>query len=75
MMDEATLGERFRAILNSGPVQEIGAEMRRLGVQGSAEIANVLFNGTGYVPYGAGQQATDRDGAYQEQEQQRGMSM
>jgi hypothetical protein len=73
-VNESALGERFRAILNSGPVQEIGAEMRRLGMQGSAELANVLFNGQGYVPYGAGQQAPDRDGAQEEQQQHHGMS-
>ncbi|VTR93080.1 unnamed protein product [Gemmata massiliana] len=36
---------------------EVGAEFKRLGVQGAAEIANVLFTGSGFVPYGAGQQA------------------
>ncbi|AMV24090.1 hypothetical protein VT84_06815 [Gemmata sp. SH-PL17] len=34
---------------------EVGAEFNRLGVQGAAEIANVLFTGSGFVPYGAGQ--------------------
>jgi len=36
-------------------MSDIGAEMKRLGVQGSAEIASLLFQGHGYVPYGAGQ--------------------
>jgi hypothetical protein len=39
----------------SKAMSEIGAEMKRLGVQGSAELASLLFQGHGYVPYGAGQ--------------------
>ncbi len=34
---------------------EIGQEIGRLGVQGSAELASALFNGSAYVPYGQGQ--------------------
>ena len=34
-------------------------ELGRLGVQGQAEIAGALFNGSSYVPYGAGQQAPE----------------
>ncbi len=36
-------------------VGEIGQELGRLGVQGSAELGSALFNGTAYVPYGQGQ--------------------
>lgn len=37
-------------------VHETGAEMKRLGIQGSAEIASALFAQTNaYVPYGRGQ--------------------
>jgi hypothetical protein len=72
-MSEKSLGERFRAMVNSRPVQEIGAEMRRLSVQGSAELASALFNGQGYVPYGVGQQNVEREGV--QHAQKRGMSM
>jgi hypothetical protein len=34
---------------------EIGQELGRLGVQGSAELGSALFNGSAYVPYGQGQ--------------------
>ncbi|MBS0207742.1 MAG: hypothetical protein JSS27_02200 [Planctomycetes bacterium] len=34
---------------------EVGEEMSRLGVQGQMELANALFNGSGFVPYGPGQ--------------------
>jgi hypothetical protein len=34
---------------------EIGAELKRLGVQGQMELANGLFNGNAFVPYGPGQ--------------------
>ena len=51
--------EAFQAIIESTPMKEIGAELGRLGVQGQAEIAGALFNGSSYVPYGAGQQAPE----------------
>jgi hypothetical protein len=35
--------------------QEIGVEMKRLGVQGTMELASALFNGSAFVPYGPGQ--------------------
>jgi hypothetical protein len=38
-------------------VPEIGAELKRLGVQGQMELANALFNGAAFVPYGPGQYA------------------
>ena len=34
---------------------EVGQELGRLGVQGSAEISSALFTGQAYVPYGQGQ--------------------
>jgi hypothetical protein len=36
-------------------VPETGAELKRLGVQGQMELANALFNGSAFVPYGPGQ--------------------
>ena len=33
---------------------DIGAEVKRLGTQGSMETANALFNGSAFVPYGPG---------------------
>ena len=38
---------------NLGP--EIGAELSRLGTQGSLEMAQALFNGAAFTPYGPGQ--------------------
>jgi hypothetical protein len=50
-------------------VHETGAEMKRLGVQGSAELAAALFSGANsYVPDGRGQwQSKDQERAGQEQ--------
>ena len=42
--------ERMKAV-----VPETGAELKRLGVQGQMELANALFNGNAFVPYGPGQ--------------------
>jgi hypothetical protein len=54
--------EAFQAIapgLNLDKIAgDIGTELKRLGVQGSAEIASALFGGgqsNVFVPYGAGQ--------------------
>lgn len=44
---------------NFGP--QVGAELKRQGVQGSAELASALFTGQSYVPYGSGQNV-DLDG-------------
>lgn len=38
---------------NFGP--EISAELSRLGTQGSMEMAQALFNGAPFTPYGPGQ--------------------
>jgi len=43
---------------NFGP--QLGAEMSRLGTQGSMELASALFNGQGFVPYGPGQYTPDQ---------------
>jgi hypothetical protein len=57
----------FPGLGNAGP--EIGAEMSRLGTQGSMELASALFNGSGFVPYGPGQYTPDVSHAEQHQEQ------
>jgi hypothetical protein len=36
-------------------VPEAKAELGRLGTQGQMELANCLFNGSAFVPYGPGQ--------------------
>ena len=41
---------------NIGP--EIGAELSRLGTQGATEMAQALFNGAAFTPYGPGQNPT-----------------
>jgi len=38
-----------------GAAAEIGAELNRLGKQGSLEMAQALFNGGAFTPYGPGQ--------------------
>ncbi len=38
---------------NIGP--EMGAELSRLGTQGAMEMAQALFNGAAFTPYGPGQ--------------------
>lgn len=52
-------------------------EMKRLGVQGQMELANVLYNGSAFVPYGPGQWSKpDREGGpdhgFPDKEQERG---
>jgi len=34
---------------------EVGAELSRLGTQGAMEMAQALFNGGAFTPYGPGQ--------------------
>jgi len=36
-------------------LHDVGAEMKRLGVQGQMEVSAALFNGSAFVPYGPGQ--------------------
>ena len=42
-------------------LSEIGSELGRLGVQGQAEVAQALFNGSAYVPYGEGQKGVEQE--------------
>jgi len=54
-------GEVMKEMLNTlapglkdfGP--EVGAELKRLGTQGAMEMAQALFNGAAFTPYGPGQ--------------------
>ena len=48
-----TLGAMAPGLKNFGA--EVGVEMERLGTQGQMELANALFNGSAFVPYGPGQ--------------------
>jgi hypothetical protein len=41
-------------------LSDIGSELSRLGVQGSAELASALFGSGAYVPYGRGQNPIDK---------------
>ena len=52
-------------------VPEFQAEMKRLGTQGAMELASVLFNQHGFVPYGPGQYTPSVEP--QQHEQSRGM--
>ncbi len=36
-------------------LKDVGAELKRLGVQGQMEMASALFGNGGFVPYGPGQ--------------------
>lgn len=49
----------FERIMEIGP--EVAAEGNRLAIQGSMELANALFNGSGFVPYGPGQYTPTRE--------------
>jgi hypothetical protein len=66
---------------NVGP--QISAELSRLGTQGAMEMAQALFNGAAFTPYGPGQytptpevdkggQEHDVQKAKPQQEQERG---
>jgi hypothetical protein len=48
-----TLAAMAPALKNAGA--EIGAELSRLGTQGSMELASALFGNGAFVPYGPGQ--------------------
>jgi hypothetical protein len=62
--DNRSPSERFMDLV-SGNVQrmgqEIGAELKRLGVQGQMELASALFGGNAFVPYGPGQYTPSND--------------
>ena len=36
-------------------LNEVGEEMSRMATQGQMELANAIFNGSAFVPYGPGQ--------------------
>lgn len=44
-------------------LSDVGAEAKRLGVQGQMEAASAIFNGHAFVPYGPGQKATEAEKA------------
>lgn len=52
-------------------VPEVGAELNRMGTQGAMELANALFNGSAFVPYGPGQYTPTPEMDKQGQEQGR----
>ena len=41
--------------------QEMWAEVKRMGEQGRMELANALFNGSAFVPYGEGQRPAEAE--------------
>ena len=51
--------------------EDVGAELKRLGTQGAMELANALFNGSAFVPYGPGQYTPTPEMDKQGQEQSR----
>jgi hypothetical protein len=46
--------------------QEVGAEMSRLGTQGAMEMAQALFNGAAFTPYGPGQYTPSIEGGQEQ---------
>jgi hypothetical protein len=63
-----TIGQIAPGLSNALP--EIGAELKRLGVQGQMEAASAIFNGHAFVPYGPGQRATEAEKAIEPPEAQ-----
>lgn len=59
----------FEGLSNFGP--EVGAELKRLGTQGAAELAHALFSGSPYLPYGPGQDTPTPEIEKQREEQSR----
>ena len=53
-------------------LSDIGSELGRLGVQGQAEVAGLLFGNSAYVPYGRGQNPADRGIDAEDRQQERG---
>ena len=53
-------------------LSDIGSELGRLGVQGQAEVAGLLFGNSAYVPYGRGQNPADRGNDAEDRQQERG---
>ncbi len=54
-MQDRSWVERVKDHLTERVIPEVGAEMKRLGVQGQMELANAMWNGSAFVPYGPGQ--------------------
>ncbi len=50
--------------------QEVGAELSRLGRHGSLELANGLWNGNAFVPYGPGSRTEQGQGVHGPQAQE-----
>jgi hypothetical protein len=50
---------------NIGP--QVSAELSRLGTQGAMEMAQALFNGAAFTPYGPGQYTPELNQGGQEQ--------
>jgi len=67
--EKGVLAQMFSDLMNTDVVKEVSAELGRLGVQGQAEMASALFNGNGFVQYGAGQNAPEVDRAQEQQQQ------
>src|ERR1700679_1011005 len=49
------VGQSVGNTLVNDVLPDLAAEARRLGTQGSMELAAALFNGSAFVPYGPGQ--------------------
>ena len=52
---EATKEGIQASLTLSNILGDIGSELKRLGIQGQIELANAMFNGSAFVPYGPGQ--------------------
>jgi hypothetical protein len=63
-----TLAAMAPGLKNIGP--QVGAELSRLGTQGAAEMAQALFNGAAFTPYGQGQIPATADLGKESQEQE-----
>ena len=50
---------------------EVSAELSRLGTQGAMEMAQVLFNGAAFTPYGPGQYTSEVEKSVPDQEVQK----
>jgi hypothetical protein len=72
-MEKRDFGDILNALASGlqNASQEIGAEINRLGKQGALEMAQALFNGAAFTPYGPGQVTPpiEQDKNIQNQEQ------
>jgi hypothetical protein len=55
--------------------REVGTELKRQLIQGSAELAQALYTGHAFVPYGAGQQLNTQQQQHMQQMARGGRSM